>query len=680
GSPEPGPWDLWGQEPPGPDNGALLLSSHHDDLTFGDVTIEPLSSTPPVAKPDSGFAADLGSVEIDVLANDVPGDILLPIDPSTVKIVAGPSNGTVAVDPATGVVTYTHTASGTTTDSFAYVVDDTFDTSSGVTAVTVTTGDLAFESDDFNFPTLDSRWTWIPATAGSFELVGAGSGDAHLAISVPAGTAHDKYNAGDAPRVMQDAADIDFVIETKYETQPAAAGNVQGILVEEDPGRWLRFDVQHTGTGLKAFIGNTTANSTASIFNGPIAGPVSHLRVARTGDLFTYSVSSDGLAWTEVGAFTTTLTVNSVGVFASNPFGEAWTSEVDYFFHTAAPVDPEDPVATPPATDPDSGVVQFDLGSIEIDVLANDDPGNFPIVPSSVAIVDDPSNGTAEVNPATGVVTYTHTAFGTTTDSFTYTVDDVVGTTSAATTVTISVDRIADDVVLVEPNGMWHIRVPGNDDYTFFYGNPGDVPLFGDWDGDGFDTPGMYRPSNGFAYLTNTLPANGGVGVAEFDFFYGIAGDQVFWGDWDGDGADSLGISRNGKIYLANTNATVVADLEFFFGLETDIAFGADLDGDGKDSVIVYRESNSFAYYTNDTSLGLAPTAGELFFGAPGDGFTIGDWDTDLVDTPGVFRGSDTTVYLTNSLVTGFADESYVWGTAGWTPVAGVHGVVAPPV
>ena len=234
---------------------------------------------------------------------------------------------------------------------------------------------------------------------------------------------------------------------------------------------------------------------------------------------------------------------------------------------------------------------------------------------------------------------------------------------------------VADEVVLVEPNGRWHIRVPGNDDYTFFYGVPGDVPLFGDWDGDGFDTPGMYRPSNGFAYLTDTLPPDGGVGVAEFDFFYGIPGDQVFVGDWDGDSGDSLGISRNGKMYLANTNATVVADIEFWFGVPTDIAYGADPDGDGKDSVIVYRQSNSFAYYTNDTTQDVAPTDGDVFFGIPGDKFVIGDWDRDTIDTPGVFRGSDTTVYLKNDYVTGVADDSYVWGTAGWTPVAGVHGV-----
>ena len=234
---------------------------------------------------------------------------------------------------------------------------------------------------------------------------------------------------------------------------------------------------------------------------------------------------------------------------------------------------------------------------------------------------------------------------------------------------------VADEVVLVEPNGVWHIRVPGNDDYTFTYGNPGDVPLFGDWDGDGFDTPGMYRPTNGFAYLTDTLPPDGGVAIAEFDFFYGIPGDQVFVGDWDGINGDSLGISRNGKIYLANTNATVFADIEFWFGLPTDIAYGADPDGDGKDSVVVYRQSNSFAYYTNDTSMDVAPTDGELFFGIPGDSFVIGDWDRDNVDTPGVFRGSDTTVYLKNDYVTGAADDSYVWGTSGWTPVAGVHGV-----
>ncbi len=233
-----------------------------------------------------------------------------------------------------------------------------------------------------------------------------------------------------------------------------------------------------------------------------------------------------------------------------------------------------------------------------------------------------------------------------------------------------------DLVVLVEPNGRWHLRSSDGTEQTFFYGVAGDVPLMGDWDGDGLDTPGMFRPSDGFAYLTNTLPPDNGAVVADpaLTFFYGIAGDQVFVGDWDGDGMDTLGISRNGKMFLANANATVVADLEFWFGTPTDIAFGGDPDGDGKDSVFLYRPSSGFIYFTNSTPVGpadVAPTDGTLFFGVATDRFVVGDWDGDGTDTVGVFRPSDTTVYLRNTNTTGPPDASHVFGEAQWLPTAG---------
>ncbi len=226
-----------------------------------------------------------------------------------------------------------------------------------------------------------------------------------------------------------------------------------------------------------------------------------------------------------------------------------------------------------------------------------------------------------------------------------------------------------DGVVLVEPNGLWHIRRPGAADYTFWYGVPGDVPLFGDWDGDGVDTPGMYRPGTGFAYLTNSLPAEGSVAYGEVEFYFGDPGDQVFSGDWDGINGDSLGISRDGKMHLRNTNDTGPADIVFWFGASTDIAFGADTDGDGKDSVMVYRPGNSFLYYRNTLDTGVADD--EFFFGEQGDRFVVGDWDGDGLDTVGVFRPSDTTVYLRNTNSTGPADESYQWGLGSWSPTAG---------
>lgn len=241
-----------------------------------------------------------------------------------------------------------------------------------------------------------------------------------------------------------------------------------------------------------------------------------------------------------------------------------------------------------------------------------------------------------------------------------------------------------EQVLLVEPNGRWHLRRPGTSDYTFFYGVPGDVPIFGDWDGDGLDTPGAWRqgPGGGFAYLTNTLPPNGGVGVAEFDFFFGAPGDQVFVGDWNGDTIDTLGVNRSGRIFLTNTNGSggspVPTDYDFFFGVPGDRAFGGDGDGDGDDGVFLYRESDGFVYYTNQTPVGpgaVAPTAANYFFGVASDRFVAGDWNRDGVDTAGIYRDSNTTVYLTNTNESGGnpapTDESFVWGGSGWHPLAG---------
>lgn len=239
-----------------------------------------------------------------------------------------------------------------------------------------------------------------------------------------------------------------------------------------------------------------------------------------------------------------------------------------------------------------------------------------------------------------------------------------------------------DEVVLVEPNGCWHVRVNDAPDYTFSYGLRGDIPLLGDWDGDGADTPGAYRPSTGFAYLSNTLPRDGGVGVGDpaLTFFFGMTGDQVMVGDWDGDGVDTLGIRRGGKMFLTNVNATSAAEHEYFFGVPQDVGFGGDPDGDGADSVFVYRPSTGFVYYTTQTPDGpetVAATGGDFFYGVPTDELVTGDWDGDGMDSAAVFRPRFSTTYLRNALSTGIADTSYKWGGPDWHPVAGT--IKLPP-
>jgi hypothetical protein len=58
-----------------------------------------------------------------------------------------------------------------------------------------------------------------------------------------------------------------------------------------------------------------------------------------------------------------------------------------------------------------------------------------------------------------------------------------------------------DDAGLFNPDqGQWMLG-PGAS--PFFYGNPSDTPFMGDWNGDGVDTPGLFRRSDGFVYLRN---------------------------------------------------------------------------------------------------------------------------------------------------------------------------------
>ncbi|MBT8203369.1 MAG: DUF4038 domain-containing protein [Acidimicrobiia bacterium] len=232
-----------------------------------------------------------------------------------------------------------------------------------------------------------------------------------------------------------------------------------------------------------------------------------------------------------------------------------------------------------------------------------------------------------------------------------------------------------DRIAMFDPaTGQWHLRHGAGDVTSFYYGMPGDVPLLGDWDGNGTDTPGMYRPSTGYVYLTNAVIPDGGVAVAEVAFFFGIDGDQVLVGDWDGDGHDTLGIRRGDRVYLTNVNETSNASSSFVFGVAGDIAFGGDPNRDGRDTVFLYRPVSGFVYFTNDSPAGhsgVATTEGSLHFGVPTDRFVVGDWDGDGDDTGAVFRPDNTTTYISNTNTTAWAADSWVFGESDWLPVAG---------
>jgi glucose/arabinose dehydrogenase len=92
----------------------------------------------------------------------------------------------------------------------------------------------------------------------------------------------------------------------------------------------------------------------------------------------------------------------------------------------------------PPSAVPDSAAVVRGR-SVPIDVLSNDVDLDGTVIPSSVIIQSAPSSGTVQVDPLTGVITYTHGGGSGSSDSFTYTVADDKGAQSNPATVSVTV-------------------------------------------------------------------------------------------------------------------------------------------------------------------------------------------------------------------------------------------------
>ncbi|GMQ85787.1 MAG: hypothetical protein BMS9Abin07_1355 [Acidimicrobiia bacterium] len=224
--------------------------------------------------------------------------------------------------------------------------------------------------------------------------------------------------------------------------------------------------------------------------------------------------------------------------------------------------------------------------------------------------------------------------------------------------------------------GMWHLRSRDARITTFYYGNPGDSPMMGDWDCDGVDTPGLYRQSDGHVYLRNSNTQ----GTADVRFYFGNPGDIPLAGDFDGDGCDTVSVYRpsEGRVYVinelgANGGGLGVAELSYYFGNPGDQPFVGDFDGDGMDTIGLHRASTGLVYFRNSHTQGNADD--EFIFGNPGDRLFASDWNGDGTDSPALFRPGNTTVYFRFTNTQGNADTQYLFGESAWLPIAGEFGL-----
>jgi len=140
---------------------------------------------------------------------------------------------------------------------------------------------------------------------------------------------------------------------------------------------------------------------------------------------------------------------------------------------------------------------------------------------------------------------------------------------------------------------------------------------------------GIYRPSTNHIYAY----ADAGTKAFALDGTYGSSGDIPVVGDFDGNGVTDLAVYRNGA-WNIDTNHDYASDKVMNFGgVAGDVPLAADFDGDGIADLVIYRAGtwlirSSKTGQTSQRSLG----------GMSGDKPVVADFDGDGVPDIAVYR------------------------------------------
>lgn len=231
-------------------------------------------------------------------------------------------------------------------------------------------------------------------------------------------------------------------------------------------------------------------------------------------------------------------------------------------------------------------------------------------------------------------------------------------------------------------NDRWD-GTAGGDTLTSAFGLETDLPLGGDWNGDGIAEVGVWRPST----RRFLLDGNGNdkwEGVAGGDTLtpaFGLETDLPVIGDWDGDGTDDVGVWRpSTRRFMLDGNGNGRWDgaaggdiLTSAFGVENDLPVTGDWDGDGIDDVGVWRPSTrQFMLDGNSNGKWDGTAGGDTLtspFGQETDLPVTGDWNDDGTDGVGVWR-PDTRRFMLDS------NRNNKWdGTAGGDTLTAAFGL-----
>jgi hypothetical protein len=189
--------------------------------------------------------------------------------------------------------------------------------------------------------------------------------------------------------------------------------------------------------------------------------------------------------------------------------------------------------------------------------------------------------------------------------------------------------------------GLWR---PSNSTFYVYnissvaYGLAGDIPVTGDYNGDGTADYGIFRPSAGRWWLRNPS----GIGSIWYAYF-GQNGDIPVPADYNGDFRTDTAIWRPTNQMWAVKDIT-----RFYYGVRDDLPVPGDYNGDGNADAALFRNNGAMSgvWYVHNIT--------RRAWGYGSDAVAPGDYNGDGTAELSVFRGYAATWYILGSAPVSF--------------------------
>ncbi len=212
-------------------------------------------------------------------------------------------------------------------------------------------------------------------------------------------------------------------------------------------------------------------------------------------------------------------------------------------------------------------------------------------------------------------------------------------------------------------SGVWYV----NNGTTWMqqaWGQNGDTPVPGDFDGDGKTDFSIFRPGTPYAtwYIIHSSTGS------QVSFPYAVSSDLPAQADYDGDGKTDAAIYRPptspGSYGVWHIQGTTYGYYTYTWGETDDIPAPADYDGDGRADVAVFRSTNRKFYSIQSSNQYLITIDTSFNPSNPMWETVSADYDGDGKADYAVYNRNAANWYIRSSMSGTFPTNPVQWGAA----------------